>query len=235
MTMMPFPYKLKEFFTSFNTNIDIEEVEDVSPIDAPLTKWKIWFNCNQLNYAYLLMIVQMIAHDYTVEAIGDNYVTVTGTVAPTAATVLKLAQPTYIHGTQKKAKPEFDALFQNGNIKYPLIYLQEISPETWDTDNLSEIASRPNVRIWFLLPCGDWFTDAHYTKVINPMISLVERFIDELKYQNIIAESGNDYQLNYHANIGSTSEYGHLKDLLNAPHSGVELRATLSRLEENCC
>lgn len=235
MSMLPFPYKLKEFFDTFNVDIDIELVEDISPIDEPLTKWKIWFDCNQLSYAYALMIVQLISHDYTIESANDNYVVVTGITAPTSATFLNLAKPTYLHGTQKKAKAEFDALFQNGNIRYPLIYLQEISPETWDTDKLSEIASRPNVRIWFLLPCGDWFTDTHYTKVINPMITFVERFIDELKYQNIIAESGNDYQLNYHANIGSTSEYGHLKDLLNAPHSGVELRATLSRLEENCC
>lgn len=234
--MKPFPLKLKDFTETLDCAIQVAKVEDISPVPAPDTAWKVTFECDQFNWAYSLMLLTVVSKGtYTVTEVGTNYVKLSGTVAPTTADVFKLKAPVFLHGTQLKVKPEWDALVQVSGAVQPVIYLQELSPEVWDTDKLAEVASRANVRLWFLLPSlKDWTTDQHYSYIIEAMYQLAQSFVEQLKYRNIIAESGDDYTLTYHANIGSTGEYGHLKDLINTPYSGVELRATFQRLEENC-
>lgn len=210
--------------------------------------YKLTYDCSDLPYPFLTpapvfkVIHGADTHLYSITAIGDCDFTITISgvdYVPVLTDTFRLPLPTFVHGTQKKAKPEIDQIALNNNLVYPLVYLQEIQTENISNDPLSRIYSKTPVRIWFLLANGDqWTTEDHYEYAINSMKALAERFMFRLHYEGVTADPDNDRDeanLVYHANIGSTSETGHLKDLLNQPHSGTLLLSTLSLSKQVCC
>lgn len=154
---------------------------------------------------------------------------------PCFAHLQNMVGVTYVHGTQKKAKGEIDQMITKGILNYPLFYLQAPTVEKHTNDEASTIASKAQVRIWFLLKNkAEWTTDEHYEQAVTAMHQMATEFMDQLYYYNVIAEP-NDHDIVPHVNVGSESEYGHLRDLLSDPHSGVLLNALLSIEKENCC
>lgn len=242
--MKSIPIVLKEFVEeTFTTDLTITTVETIST-----GVYKLTYNC-KLNTPYVWINsnpVFRVFHNadtyyYTVTAIGDCDFTVTssGTVyIPVVGDTFRQVRPTFIHGTQKKAKAELDQLINNG-LTYPLIYLQEIQSEKFTNDPLSSIISRPNCRIWFLLPNDEnWTTDNHYDLAIEAMKNLATEFMRQIEYFGVTAPVETDpdtFELVYHAGIGTVNDTGHLKDLLNRPHSGCLMLTTLSIAYQSCC
>ena len=185
-----------------------------------------------------LLTVTHSATDYqfAITSIGEKSITFTSPdFVPTLSDTFSLNEPTFIHGTQKKAKPELSKIISNKNITYPLVYLQEIQVEKVLNDPLSQIYSEPQVRMWFLFPSDvNWITDQHYTNVIEQMKMLAENIIELMYYTNLICER-TPFDLVYHANVGSTSDLGHLRDLFNDHYSGLLLVSTLSINKQQCC
>ena len=90
------------------------------------------------------------------------------------------------------------------------------------------------VRMWFLLPSDKaWITDQHYDNIIESMKSLAHEVMKQLAYDTVILDL-TEYELVLHANIGSTSDTGHLKDLLNTQHSGVLLYSNFPFIKQGC-
>lgn len=227
---------LKNWFAnSFSATVVITAVEILSA-----TSFKLTYDCSSNPYPFVSMVLTVThgvtEHLFTVTAVGECDFTVTGTYTPVVGDTFEMATPTFVHGTQKKAKPEIDLLMKAQNLNYPLIYLQEIQTEEFTNDPESAILSEPPIRLWLLLPSDvkDWITDYHYEMCIEAMRAFAKNIIEQFEYTNLVAER-TPYNLVYHANVGTQSDTGHLKELLNQNHSGVLMLTTLKINREQCC
>lgn len=237
--MKPAPIVLKDFFAStFDYTINVVSVTTLST-----GVYKLTYECGEFPFVFLTgnnatfqVIHVATTHLYKVTAIGDCDFTieVSGTdYTPVITDTFKQGNLTFIHGTQKKAKPELDALLKA--VTYPIVYLQEIVSERFTNDVESLTYSNTDVRLWLLLPSTvSWFTDEHYDKCIDSMKNLAHCIMSQLYYFNVITER-NEYNVVYHANVGTSSDTGHLKDLLNQHYSGVLLNTTLSLSQQCVC
>ncbi len=230
--MKPAPIVLKDFFAStFNYLVNVVSIETIST-----GVYKLTYSCGAYPFVFVTgenytfqVVHNGTTHFYKVTEIGDCDFTieVSGTdYTPVIDDTFLQGALTFIHGTQKKAKPELDALLKN--VSYPLVYLQEIQNERFTNDPNELTYSNADIRLWLLLPSNvAWFTDQHYDKVIDSMKNLAHEIMRQLYYNNVITER-NEYNVIYHANVGTSSDTGHLKDLLNQHYSGVLLNTTLS-------
>ena len=229
------PLILKDWFATFDTAFPVLTVTVLTS-----TSFLLGLQCHTYNtYAFVGMPVTVkhntTTYTYEVSAISACGLTISGNAyVPVVADIFKQVLPSFIHGTQKKVKPELDAMIQRGSITYPLIYLQEILSEKYVNDPSISVSRYSQIRMWFLLPSNKaWITDQHYDNAIEAMKGLANEVMRQLAYDCIILDL-TEYELILHANIGSSSDTGHLKDLLNTQHSGVLLYSNFPFLKQVC-
>lgn len=216
--MISTPRMIAEFMAQFDTSFTVDEVavDHVVGLDT----WYKLTSCKP-SYGYVNAVVN---GTMTVTERGENYLVVKSATVLTPG-VYTLNLPSFIHGTQKAVKNEMD--IKKSILVYPLVYLQEVVSDRIVAEKRAMIGRYSQCRIWFLLANkqNNEVTIDHYQKYIDAMTILAERFIDQIWKYKYFAKIEDDFSMFYHANIGSNSDLGYLKDYFTQSMSGVELRA----------
>ena len=226
--MTPTPNVLEKYTNeTFVTTFNVDSVETLAS-DTGVQRYKL-FSCEP-SYAYK---GGKINGTMTIEDKGDNWF-----VVRSATSLLPgeytLNLPSFIHGTQKQTKIEITA--KKGNMTYPVIWLQEVETDQMVVDRLSNIGFEADVVLWFLLvnDAKNTTTKDRYDLYVKPMLNLANRFISQLENGKYVSEITDNIETTYHTNLGSTSEYGYLKELFPMPMAGVRIRVTLPIKKKYC-
>lgn len=226
--MTPTPNVIEAFLTNlFVSSFVVDSVETLAD-DGDVQRYKLT-SCLP-TYGY---IGGLVNGTMAIIAKGDNWITVRSGVELTPGTYT-MNKPSFWHGTQKAIKNEIS--LSKSNLTYPLIYLQELENDGFVSDRLSNIGLDANCRFWFLIPCDtqNMTTKDRYDLYIKPMLNLAESFTRQIENSRYVCNISQDGNVIYHTNIGSSSEFGYLKDLLPVTMSGVELRVQLPIKKQYC-
>jgi len=183
------------------------------------------------------MVLTIGGNNFTVTSFVNNE-SITGTtaVAPTTNETFIVPPPRYFHNTVKMQNKELTEIRISGD-KFPLIWVKEnIRNRHNNRRNAAQGDKRTfETRIFFLddTDWKNWNTDDHYSEAIQPMLNLVQEFIDNC----------NDTRNKYFRRPdgfttipwpkfgdffgGSDSQDMRDKNVFNDTTSGVELQITL--------
>lgn len=174
---------------------------------------------------------------YTIsDVVKDTSITITSNVQPSTSNA-KLTKPLFYHGTVIAATNELTGIRNQTNDTYPVVYLLEQFDETYYNEENS-LDRLSNLRIFFLLDSNyGWQTPEHYEKVITPMRSLLNYFVDVVldKSAYIDEEQIDSFDTTNRVRFGVyRTEQGNVVKQLSEDYSGIELRINLPILKANC-
>lgn len=223
--MTPTPRLISEFV--FDSTFTVDTVELLAD-DGGVQRYKL-ISCKP-SYGY----IGGSCNELPIIEIGTNYIVVRSeTLLVKGDYTLNL--PFFLHGTQKAIKIQIESVMRS-NMQYPFIYMQEPFKDKVMIDKTSSHGVVSDLRVWFLLPHdrNSLVTSDIYDRNINALNELALRWLKQIQRFKYFDFIGEDYDVTYHTNVGSTSEYGYLYDLFNTPMSGVELRFKLPVLKQFC-
>lgn len=163
---------------------------------------------------------------YTVET-----VLVSGTPT-TNYTVLNVPVPYYWHGSVRMINSEISKIKRSVN-KTPLFYLRTLSPISYNNDRTSRFLYNTDIDLFILDEANykDWISDDYYTEVIEPLESLMNAFIDQVKKQNQIIEE-TPYSTTPVIKFASSDSNGNLRKYFTDDLSGWRIQMDLQ--VKNC-
>jgi VCBS repeat-containing protein len=177
-----------------------------------------------------------IYHTIT-EVVKDTSITISSTMLPTNNEAT-LPTPLFYHGTIIAGTNELTNIRNHETESRPIIYLLEQFDETYFNEE-SSYDRISNLRLFFLLDSSySWETPEHYTKVINPIRTLVNYFIDTVIKGNKLFDSEEIQEIDTTTRVRFgvyTSDRGTLVKALNEDYSGIEIRFSLPMFKPNVC
>jgi VCBS repeat-containing protein len=170
-----------------------------------------------------------------IEVVKDTSITVSSLPTNNEAT---LPTPLFYHGTIIAGTNELTNIRNHETESKPIIYLLEQFDETYFNEE-SSYDRISNLRLFFLLDSSSsWETPEHYTKVINPIRTLVNYFIDTVIKGNKLFDSEEIQEIDTTTRVRFgvyTSDRGTLVKALNEDYSGIEIRFSLPMFKPNVC
>jgi VCBS repeat-containing protein len=177
-----------------------------------------------------------IYHTIT-EVVKDTSITISSSMLPTNNEAT-LPTPLFYHGTIIAGTNELTNIRNHETESRPIIYLLEQFDETYFNEE-SSYDRISNLRLFFLLDSSySWETPEHYTKVINPIRTLVNYFIDTVIKGNKLFDSEEIQEIDTTTRVRFgvyTSDRGTLVKALNEDYSGIEIRFSLPMFKPNVC
>jgi hypothetical protein len=177
-----------------------------------------------------------IYHTIT-EVVKDTSITISSSMLPTNNEAT-LPTPLFYHGTIIAGTNELTNIRNHETESKPIIYLLEQFDETYFNEE-SSYDRISNLRLFFLLDSSySWETPEHYTKVINPIRTLVNYFIDTVIKGNKLFDSEEIQEIDTTTRVRFgvyTSDRGTLVKALNEDYSGIEIRFSLPMFKPNVC
>jgi VCBS repeat-containing protein len=177
-----------------------------------------------------------IYHTIT-EVVKDTSITISSTMLPTNNEAT-LPTPLFYNGTIIAGTNELTNIRNHETESRPIIYLLEQFDETYFNEE-SSYDRISNLRLFFLLDSSySWETPEHYTKVINPIRTLVNYFIDTVIKGNKLFDSEEIQEIDTTTRVRFgvyTSDRGTLVKALNEDYSGIEIRFSLPMFKTNAC
>jgi hypothetical protein len=174
--------------------------------------------------------------DYTVMEIDPNVsMTIKGSAAPLAGT-FDISAPFFFHGTIIATGEELHNINSTFD-KFPMIFLHEVTEETFDNDEESSIDRTSDCSLYFMVDSNiqDWKTDLHYKYAIRPMRNLLFELIEVLNNNKGIGEFDN-YRVADHARWGVyIIDKGHTKQIFKDNLSGTSLKINIPFLKNLIC
>jgi VCBS repeat-containing protein len=171
------------------------------------------------------------------EVVKDTSITISSTMLPTNNEAT-LPTPLFYHGTIIAGTNELTNIRNHETESKPIIYLLEQFDETYFNEE-SSYDRISNLRLFFLLDSSSsWETPEHYTKVINPIRTLVNYFIDTVIKGNKLFDSEEIQEIDTTTRVRFgvyTSDRGTLVKALNEDYSGIEIRFSLPMFKPNVC
>lgn len=226
--MTPTPGMLTNFNAEFNSTFEVETVETLAPVSGSVQGYKI-YSCKP-SYGYIGALVN---GSMVVKAKGDNWLQVESATEIFPG-YYYLNKPSFIHGTQKQKKSEIAA--NKSKLQYPIVYLQEVESDDVISDRTERFGHIANCRLLFLIPLDAVKHDSvdRHNKFVKPMLNLANAWIGQLRCSKYAGEIEDNFQVIYHPHLGSTSEYGYMKDLLPESSAGVEMRIKVPIKKQHC-
>ena len=171
------------------------------------------------------------------EVVKDTSITISSNITP-ANNEATLPTPLFYHGTIIAGTNELTNIRNHETESRPIIYLLEQFDETYFNEE-SSYDRTSNLRLFFLLDSSfSWETPEHYTKVINPIRTLVNYFIDTVIKGNKLFDSEEIQEIDTTTRVRFgvyTSDRGTLIKALNEDYSGIEIRFSLPMFKPNVC
>jgi hypothetical protein len=169
-----------------------------------------------------------------IEVVKDTSITVSSLPTNNEAT---LPTPLFYHGTIIAGTNELTNIRNHETESKPIIYLLEQFDETYFNEE-SSYDRISNLRLFFLLDSSfSWETPEHYAKVIAPLRTLVNYFVENTIKNNILfdSEAIQEYSTTNRVRFGVyTNDRGTLVKSLNEDYSGIELRIELPMFKAEC-
>lgn len=190
----------------------------ITSIEAVSTNWKI-NTCN----TFWLTLQTKVTIDAVVYRIvdysHDSYITVSGSVEPTA-TQFQILAPDFFHGAYRKVN---NSRKLKNDLRNPFVYLP--IPKVQQDNNIeSDYSYHANIRPIFLIPYDEArdTIDQQQEEAIKPMEAMASLFIDLINADLARFENPTDIEETYHPNFGEPTVWGNDSLIFNQDLSGVQ-------------
>lgn len=171
--------------------------------------------------------------DYPIlSMVKDTSITVTGVGLGNTAT-MGVAAPFYLNGTQLATNTKRKKL-QFAWQQMPFVWLVEPFPANEDQDEMSIIASQPELTFVFLdnAKSGDWDTRQHYDNILTYLNELVEAFKAKMKVTRSTIGQVTNFVATRRAKWGEPGVAGAISSIIDEKTSGIEVRCTVEIYKE---
>lgn len=172
---------IEEFINTFTFEGVIKSVIDNGGGSYTIEVCKTWHARNNT-------VISINGNNFTVTDFTNNEsITGTTSVAPVQGETFIVSGPRYFHNTVKQQNDDLSAIKISSD-KFPLIWVHENVRNTHNNRRNADVADRRKieVRIFFLDASNwkAWSTDQHYSERIQPMLNLMQEFIDQVNKPN---------------------------------------------------
>jgi len=145
-------------------------------------------------------------------------------------TTVRNIVPYFYHGTYIDVNKELDTSEEVlSTALYPAVILWEVIRQNFEADHTSILGNTPKLTLSFLDTTNklDWTNDEQYSKVVDPMEALADKFIKICDKHPYLAKLEN-YTYIKHTNWGKVvQDKGHVKYLLDENLAGLNLEIDL--------